>query len=654
LLKDGYSLKTNKLLKETSPYLLQHANNPVNWYPWGNEAFSKAKTENKPIFLSIGYSTCHWCHVMEKESFMDEEVARLLNQYFISIKVDREERPDIDSIYMQACIKLNGHGGWPLSAFLTPDQKPFYTGTYFPKNTNHHHSGFIDILLKIKEVWENNKQGILDQAENIFRGVFLKGKNLKQNKTDIVDKTFDYLSKNYDKEFGGFTPAPKFPSPHNIFFLLDYYLAINEKEALKMSEKSLDAMYRGGIFDHIGYGFSRYSTDRYWLVPHFEKMLYDNALLISAYSKAYALTKNKLYSEVIEKTVIFLIRDLMHPEGAFYSALDADSDGEEGKFYLLSYQEILDVLGEKDGKLYIEHFNITKKGNFEGRNIPNLINTQDLTKEFDSEKLYNYRKNRESLHCDDKILTSWNCLMIAALAESSIIFKRKDYLKLAKNAFVFLEKELFKENKIYASYREEKISEFGFLDDYAFWIFACIWLYKATFLDEYLLKAKNITNIVINNFRDSEGGFFLNDESNKSLFWRSKETHDGAIPSGNSVMAFNLHFLSVYFEESDLTETSERHFLFMENEATRYLGGNSFLALAVLKSRNFSKVICILKDDSLEEYKDVLEKYDIVKVLKNETKFYKVINNKTTFYICKGSKCLPPSNTLSKFNNSLV
>lgn len=640
-------MKANKLIKETSPYLLQHAYNPVNWYPWKDEAFSKAKAENKPIFLSIGYSTCHWCHVMERESFMDKEIARILNEYFISIKVDREERPDIDSIYMQACLSLNGHGGWPLSAFLTPEQKPFFTGTYFPKKTTHHHPGFIDLLLKIKDIWENNKQGILDQAENIFRGVFLKDKNAKREKTDLIEKTYEYLLKNFDNQFGGFTAAPKFPSPHNIFFLLEYYLDTKEKQALIMSEKTLESMYRGGIFDHIGYGFSRYSTDKYWLVPHFEKMLYDNALLLSAYTKTYAITKNKLYKQIIEKIIVFLKRDMQNSEGAFYSALDADSDGEEGKFYLLSYKEIFDVLGDKEGKLYIEHFNISEKGNFEGRNIPNLINTTDITKEFNTENLYDYRQKRETLHCDDKILTSWNCLMIAALAESSIILKNNDNLKLAENAFLFLEKNLYKKDEIYASYREDSVSEFGFLDDYAFWIYACIWLYKATFSDKYLLLAKKVINTVINNFRDSDGGFYLNDENNKTLFWRSKETHDGAIPSGNSVMAYNLHYLSAYFEDSALLEISERHFIFMENEASKYLGGNSFLATALLKSKNFSKVICVLKHDSFEKYKDKLQSFDIIKILNKENKKYKLINNKTTFYVCKGSTCLPPSNTIN-------
>ena len=373
----------NRLINEKSPYLLQHAYNPVNWYPWCEEAFEKAEKENKPIFLSIGYSTCHWCHVMERESFEDNEVANVLNENFISIKVDREERPDIDTIYMDTCQLLTGHGGWPLTIFALPNKKPFYAGTYFPKEDTQYMNGLITLLNKIISIWKDSKDKILESADEIvktlhtmteFGEVKTNNSNKINVKSEFLEDAFYTFKSSFDSKYGGFGDKPKFPTPHNLWFLLEYYKATNDTEALNMVEITLDAMYAGGIYDHIGFGFSRYSTDRFWLVPHFEKMLYDNALLAILYSKAYEITKKEKYKSVANEIFTYLLRDMHDENGGFYSAEDADSEGIEGKFYVWSLDEIYQVLGKDDGEKFASYFNITEKGNFEGFNIPNLIN----------------------------------------------------------------------------------------------------------------------------------------------------------------------------------------------------------------------------------------------------------------------------------------
>lgn len=367
----------NHLINETSPYLLDHAHNPVNWYPWGDEALTKAKSENKLIFLSIGYHACHWCHVMERESFEDQEVANILNKYFISIKVDREERPDIDQIYMNYCQAATGRGGWPLTVLLTSDKKPFFAGTYFPKKSKHNMIGLIDLLEEANEKWESEQDSIITSANHIVTMLKKERTNDVEAEIDkdIYHKTYRYFLQSFDPLNGGFGKEPKFPSPHNILFLLRHFKAFNEEKALEMAEVTLIKMYKGGLFDHIGGGFSRYSTDRKWLVPHFEKMLYDNALLLMAYSEVFQITKKSIYKEIASKIVMYVTRNLRSDEGGFFCAEDADSEGIEGKFYVWSYQEILDLLGEEDGKLYAKFYNITEEGNFEGENIPNLIDT---------------------------------------------------------------------------------------------------------------------------------------------------------------------------------------------------------------------------------------------------------------------------------------
>ena len=410
---------SNRLQHETSPYLLQHKENPVDWYSWCEEAFIRAKKEDKPIFLSIGYSSCHWCHVIAHESFEDTEIANILNRYFISIKVDKEERPDIDSVYMSVCQAFTGNGGWPTSIFMDADGKPFFAGTYFPK------TNLKTLLVAIHEEWTNNKSNLLKQAEKIIEHLKLKNNSIRNADTQLAHTAVALFKRSYDRIFGGFGSAPKFPTPHNILFLLSYYEKFKTPECLEMAERTLIQMYSGGLFDHIGFGFSRYSTDKRFLIPHFEKMLYDNALLIHAYCKAYSITKKELYLEIAKKTAEFIMREMTSNDGGFFSAQDADSDGEEGKYYTFMPNEIIDLLGRELGEQFNKHFDITEKGNFEGKSIPNILQSDPENTTFEQylKTIYDYRKNRFSLHLDDKILTSWNSLMISAMGELYLVSK---------------------------------------------------------------------------------------------------------------------------------------------------------------------------------------------------------------------------------------
>ena len=434
-------IMSNQLKSETSPYLLQHAENPVNWYPWCEEAFEKAKTENKPIFLSIGYSTCHWCHVMAHESFEDNKTAEILNKYFISIKVDREERPDIDSVYMSVCQAFTGSGGWPMSIFMTWDKKPFFAGTYFPPQSRYGMPSFSELLNAIANQWYSNKKDLLESAEKIIKHLINTQSDEKtQTNSDLIQRAVQILEHTFDSTHGGFGDAPKFPTPHNLLFLMLYAKQHNNSDALKMAEKTLLQMRKGGIFDHIGYGFSRYSTDKYYLAPHFEKMLYDNALLIIAYSSLYSITKNNIYLDTAEKTAEYILNEMTSEDGGFYSAQDADSEGIEGKYYTFSLKEIINILGEENGREFAEVFDITDGGNFEGVNIPNLLKSNNLRAEFQDEikKLYTYRKNRFKLHLDDKILLSWNSMMIAALSMLYRVTRNKKYLNAAQKSQKFI------------------------------------------------------------------------------------------------------------------------------------------------------------------------------------------------------------------------
>lgn len=640
---------SNRLQYETSPYLLQHKDNPVDWYPWGDDAFERARLEDKPVFLSIGYSACHWCHVIAHESFEDEEIADILNKNFISIKVDKEERPDIDSVYMAVCQAFTGSGGWPTSIFMTAEQKPFFAGTYFPKTSRRGMIGLRELLLTINEKWISDRDTLLESSEEIISRLNKRYINTSTESTDLPRSAVTMYERIYDKRYGGFGRAPKFPTPHNILFLLSYYEQNGCSSCLEMAEHTLIEMYRGGIFDHVGFGFCRYSTDNKFLVPHFEKMLYDNALLILAYCRAYSVTKKPLYLEIAEKTASYIIREMTSDEGGFYSSQDADSDGEEGKYYLFTPREIIKVLGEDIGKKFNEHFNISVSGNFEGMNIPNLLKCGTDDKAFDAflPTLRAYRKKRYSLHRDEKILVSWNGLMIVAMCELYLASKNDIYLKTAKNANCFIKKHLCEYDTLFVSFHLGKRGSRGFLDDYASYIFAQLTLYKATLNNEYLEAAKIFYCKASEDFGDNLGGFYLYGKNHEKLILRPKETYDGAIPSGNSLMFYNLVKLWQITEDKKYQIKAESQLKFLSERASEYPIGYAMFLTALLEYTSPGiKVTAVL--DGETDKSELPPKFPdgiTVRALQ-PTKEYTLLNEKTTYYLCKKSTCLPPTNNL--------
>lgn len=669
------NIKPNRLINEKSPYLLQHANNPINWFPWGEEAFEIAKKEDKPIFLSIGYSTCHWCHVMAHESFEDEEVAKIMNDNFIAIKVDREERPDVDSVYMTVCQALTGHGGWPLTIIMTPNQKPFFAGTYYPKRSRYNMPGLMDILFSVAKEWKDNRNKIISSSKNILSQLdtFFEGEstNSKLN-SKVLDNGYNQLKHAFDKNYGGFGSAPKFPTPHKIMFLLRYHKTHKNIKALEMAEKTLDSMYKGGLFDHIGFGFSRYSTDNKWLVPHFEKMLYDNALLIIAYLEAYEVTKNKLYKDVAIKSLDYVFRELRDEKGGFYCAEDADSEGEEGKYYVFNPLEILEVLGAEDGEYFNDHFDITPTGNFEGKNIPNLINNKNFNKKDSkinalSEQVLEYRSSRMKLHKDDKILTSWNGLMIAALGKAYKVLEDERYFEYAQKAVDFIYENLIdKDGRLLARYRDEESLHKAYLDDYAFLCFGLIELYESSFDVAYLKKAIDLNENMIDLFFDNKKqGFFLYGEDGEKLIARPKELFDGAMPSGNSVAAYNLIKLARITGDANLEDMAERQLNYICGALLSEEINHSFFLIAASFALNPSKeLICLIKDEiDKEKVKDLLREkqtFNLTIIIKTEDnkkeieeiipfiKDYNFVNDKSTYYLCEGKSCLAPVNDINE------
>lgn len=556
----------NRLAYEKSPYLLQHKDNPINWYPWGEEALQKSKEEDKPIFLSIGYSTCRWCHNMNRESFQDEEVAEILNKYFIPIKVDREERPDLDKVYIYFAEALTGYAGWPLTVFLTPDKIPFYAGTYFPKRSQNNLIGLIELLNKIKDLWKERKEEIIKDSNNILEEVDKSFNRIRKGNIDedIFYRTYKELENSFDETYGGFTKEPKFPLPQYILYLLIYGWNLNNEKALKMAEFTLESMYKGGLFDHVGFGFYRYSTDKKWLVPHFEKMLYDNALLGIAYTKVYEVTGKPLYKEVAEKIYKFVLGELLSDEGGFYSALDAETEGEEGKYYVFTYDEIIGLLGEELGEFYCKHYDITREGNFEGKNIPNLIskNLEDISKQdwavLDSlrDMILTYREERVKPHRDEKILTSWNGLMIASLAYGGKILNKELFIRKAKEAADFIiENSIDQEGKLLAIHIDGVSYNYGFLEDYAYFSLGLLTLYDVTGDEKYLSLAKKLVYDMLDLFWDDEDkAMFYYSQISESLILRPKDIYDGATPSGNSIAAMVLNKLYRILRDESLYE----------------------------------------------------------------------------------------------------
>jgi uncharacterized protein len=675
--------KTNRLINEKSPYLLQHAYNPVDWYPWGEEAFSKAKEENKPVFLSIGYSTCHWCHVMEKESFENSQVAELMNNAFISVKVDREERPDIDGIYMTVCQMLTGSGGWPLTIIMTPDKKPFFAGTYFPKENRYGRSGMLDLVQKIDQIWKSRKEDILKSADEITNAV--KNVNVSETQQDIgidvPDKTYIDLSKRYDSYHGGFGNAPKFPTPHNLLFLLRYWYRTKDNNALEMVEKTLTEMRKGGMYDHLGYGFHRYSTDQKWLVPHFEKMLYDQALICTAYLETYQATGNPFFRETAEEILEYVMRDMTSPEGAFYSAEDADSEGEEGKFYLWEENEIRNLLKE-NADLFITVFNVKKDGNWTdpvngSSGKTNILHLTESYKELAAEYnlteeelkkilselkkvLFDIREKRIHPYKDDKVLTDWNALMISAFAKAYIITGKKEYYSIAEKSVKFISEKLTSGNKLIHRYRDGVAGLPAHLDDYAFFINALLDMYEAGFNSSYLKDAVHYTAILNEEFKDETGGsFFFTSKDGEELITRQKDLYDGAIPSGNSVSILNLlrlgrltgnidyerQAMEIVYSFASAIKSSPSAYTYTISALEFALGRSYEIIFASeKKEEELNKLLDALNKEFIPNKVVTLyspddhELLSIAPFLNN----YKQKENKTTVYVCRNFQCSLP------------
>ncbi len=683
----------NLLRFEKSPYLLRHADNPVDWHPWGEEAFEKAKTENKPIFLSIGYSTCHWCHVMEHESFEDTVVAGLMNDAFVSIKVDREERPDIDSIYMAICQMMTGSGGWPLNIILTPDKKPFYAATYIPKDGRFGHTGMLELIPRIKEVWEKRHEEVLRSAEQITSALQQASGNSQG--TDLDESTltiaYEQLSQRFDEQYGGFGTAPKFPTPHNLLFLLRYWRRTNNEKALEMVEKTLCSMRNGGIYDHVGFGFHRYSTDTKWLVPHFEKMLYDQAMLAMAYTEAYQATEKGEYKKTAREIFSYILRDMTSPSGGFYSAEDADSEGEEGRFYVWTVDEVRQLIGEKEAEIIIRAFNIENDGNFReqasgeksGKNILHLkkslseiasdlkIPEKDLRIKLDeaTRKLFASRERRIRPHKDDKVLTDWNGLMIAAFAKGAQAFDEPRYAEVAMQALTFILNNMRSpDGRLLHRYRDGQALIPAYLDDYAFLIWGILELYEATFDPSYIKTALTINQDLLSHFWDeSGGGFYFTADDGEELFTRPKEVYDGATPSGNSVTMLNLLRLGRIISDSSLEERAAKigsafsgNIRQMPSAYTQFLVGLDFALgpsheivvvgnsrakdtremLSALRSKFLPNKILLLRPTE-EESPDIIQ-------LASYTRNQSSINGKATAYVCTNYSCKAPTTDINK------
>ncbi|MFC6997887.1 thioredoxin domain-containing protein [Rufibacter roseus] len=667
--------KPNRLLQESSPYLLQHAYNPVDWYPWGQEALQKAKQEQKPILVSIGYAACHWCHVMEHQCFEQEEIAQIMNEHFVCIKVDREERPDVDQIYMDALHAMGLQGGWPLNVFLNSDAKPFYGGTYFPPQN------WIQLLQSIANAYQTNRQE-LDQSADQFLAHLNQSELAKYGLTQAnadfnsvaFEQMFQALQTKFDTERGGTAHAPKFPMPSIWSFLLKYYHHSQKPSALEQLNLTLQEMALGGIYDQVGGGFARYSTDEAWLVPHFEKMLYDNGQLISLYSEAYQVTRNELYKQVVLETVAFVERELTSPEGGFYSALDADSEGVEGKFYVWTQAEIEQHLG-KEASLASKYYNTSTEGNWEhGLNILHRRQTdiafaadQGLSLEELQEHVQNWKdtlllargqRNRPGL--DDKILTSWNALLLKGLTDAYSAFGDPNLLKLACTNAEFLLKNLYVNDQLYRNFKEGKATIDAFLEDYALLIQAFIGMYQANFDEKWLTVAKRLTHHTLQHFFDpAEDLFFFTSARGEQLITRKKEILDNVLPASNSVMAHNLHYLGLYFDKADYTQLSEKMLSKVRDlvvQQPSHLG--NWASLYYLKLKSSAEVVIV--GPRVHEFRELLQQHYLPNVLlagSKESPEDPVIPlleersttaGQTTIYVCQNKTCQLPVHSVSE------
>jgi uncharacterized protein YyaL (SSP411 family) len=672
----------NNLINESSPYLLQHANNPVNWYGWNDESLKKAKDENKPIFLSIGYSSCHWCHVMAHESFENEDVAEFMNENFINIKVDREERPDIDDIYQKVCQIATGQGGWPLSIFLTPDQKPFYAGTYFPVLDSYGRPGFGSICRQLSQAWKEKPKDIESSAEK-FLGALNKAEAIqipsKLEKT-ILDEAAMNLFQLGDATYGGFGSAPKFPNAANVSFLFRYAKLTGLSKFNEFALKTLKKMANGGIFDQIGGGFSRYSTDAKWLVPHFEKMLYDNALIPVNYAEAFQITKDPFYLEVLQKTLDFVLREMTSPESGFYSAYDADSEGVEGKYYVWKKSEIKEILGS-DADLFCLYYDVTDGGNWEGNNILcNNLNISTVAFNFGisedevkkiitlcSEKLLKIRSSRVPPGLDDKILVSWNSLMITAFAKGYRVTGDVRYLNAAKDCISFIEKHLFVDDKLLRTYKNKIAKIDGYLEDYSYFINALLDVFEIEPDEKYLKLSLKLGHHLVNHFWDSaNNSFFMTSDDHEKLIIRPKSNYDLSLPSGNSVSAFVMLRLYHLSQEQTFLEITTKIMESQAQMAAENPFGFGYLLNTISMYVQKPLEITLINPENSKIYDSLVLDYlpnSILITIKDESQlnalskypFFagKEFENKTTVFVCKDFTCSLPLHTIDEINSQL-
>jgi uncharacterized protein YyaL (SSP411 family) len=670
---------TNRLIDETSPYLRQHAHNPVDWYAWGPEALERSRSEKKPILLSIGYSACHWCHVMEHESFENEDIARLMNENFVCIKVDREERPDLDAIYMNAVQMMTGHGGWPMTVFLTPDLKPFYGGTYYPPVDRQGMPGFPRVLMAIADSYKNNREDVMSSADAITSELNKINRFTVSDEmltSEVLSEASSALGRNFDRLNGGFGGAPKFPPSMNLMFLLRQHHRTKSPQSLEMVELTLQKMAGGGMYDHLGGGFARYSVDAHWLVPHFEKMLYDNALLTRIYLYAYQQTKKPLYRQVAEETLEYIIRDMTDRTGAFYSSEDADSEGEEGKFYVWTRSEALNILGEEDGQIFCEFFDVTSGGNFEhGKSI---LNTPRSLEQFAEDKgrdleelkrvinrskkrLFDVREERVRPGRDDKSLAAWNGLMLTAFAEAANILGRDDYRQVAVRNAEFILKHLTQDGRLLRTYKDGQSKLKGYLEDYAYVIEGLLALYEATFDLKYFNRARELADTMIAQFWDeSNGGFYFTSADHEELITRTKDYFDNATPSGNSVATLSLLKLGLLTQENDYKRYAVTILRTMRQTMSRYASGFGYLLCGLDFYLSEPKEIAIIGKSGSHEVRSIIEEIysrylpnkviaaadasdhqaaETIKLLAGRP----MVDKKATAYVCRNYTCLAPA-----------
>ncbi|MBK8466915.1 MAG: thioredoxin domain-containing protein [Chloracidobacterium sp.] len=662
---------TNSLINETSPYLLQHAHNPVDWYAWGEEAFEKAKAEDKPLLVSIGYSACHWCHVMEHESFEDEATAAIQNEHFVNIKVDMEERPDVDQIYMNFVQLTTGRGGWPMNVFLTPDKRPFFGGTYFPPAPRYGMASWQQILMSIAEAYKTKRDELENSANDIVGE--LQRLSIVESvsgglSTDLLDAAFSSFSRTFDTVNGGFGGAPKFPPAMSLEFLLRYHYRTGDDMALSVVTYTLDKMARGGIYDQLGGGFHRYAVDAIWLVPHFEKMLYDNAQLIRVYLHAYQVTGNEFYKRIAIETLEYVRREMLDESGGFYSTQDADSEGEEGKFFVWTSEEIAEVIGDEEGRTFCEYYDVTSNGNFEGKNILNVKNPVAAAPGADMRaKLFAEREMRIKPHRDEKVLTAWNGLMLAAFADAAAVLGNDDYLEIAKRNADFILTQLQKDGRLQRTWKDGTAKLNGYVEDYANVADGLIELYKVSGEVKYLTEARRLADLMITEFWDEEnGGFFFTSNDHEELIVRNKDFYDNATPSGNSVAADVLLRLAKLLGDDRYERFAVTVLRLTASQLRRYPQGFGRALSAMEFHLAATKEIAVLGAKGNEMERIILARYlpDTVIALSAEPasdagvipllKDRQMVEGKPTVYVCENFVCQRPATTETEVNELLA